>query len=347
MFSAAASQVGICNRALARCGVKQFIVDINDPSQEAITCALFWDNVRQKLLGGFPWKFATRTAALQEFSAQCSTVELIGTGTADIFVPTVVPGVPGSVDDLAGTYNVVVRVSSATAIQVSIDGGITWGSSTTFINPIGGLPYPYMTIDGTLLLGHLSVGSGLTLTGHILITFASSFSASDVTIGDVYRFTATDGVEPEYTYAYALPADLLVGRYLWPGARSIRSDQRIPWKRGSCGSLDVLWSDASPDQNPTIIYVEDVTDASRFTPGFSDVMAWRLAYEISGPLKVKTAPQDINAGFVLALNESRSIDFIEFQEDPQPDSATVAARGYNWLPYNVGGAPPIGGWFPW
>jgi hypothetical protein len=330
--------VGIINRALARCGIKQFITATTDTSQEAIVSMMFWDQVRQQLLGAFPWKFAIRQAPLEEFAPACSAVERIGTGPAG---STMITALAAS-SDLEGSYNVVGQVTAAGGtstgyIKWSVDGGISFGSPVVYSSGA-------QTIGNSGGTGvELACGSGLEMTGTIEVTLASG---QTLVAGDIYRFTATDGLSFEYNYGFLLPADMLIGRYIWSGARSIRPDQRIPFKRGNFGSLNVLWTDIDPSDTPKIIYVEDVTDASRFPAGFADALAWKLAYEISGPLKAEPAPQALMQAYLLAVNEARSVDFIEFQEDMPPDSEVVAARGDAWNPYQ-GSTYPLGwGWLP-
>jgi hypothetical protein len=340
VFTTADTQLSICNKALARCGIKQFPTSLTDGSQEAIQCALFWDGTRQKILAGFPWKFAQRFTELQELEDQVSTVELVGTGAAAPFAATISTAVEG-------TYNILVEVTGSQYLRASVDGGITWGApARVMAPPLYTSPFATMRVNGaaSFAWGRLAVGSGLEMTGVINLTPTAAWAG--LVVGDIYRFTATDGVSPEYCYAYALPEDLLIGRYIWPGSRSVRGDQRVPFKRGNLGSVDVLWADADPAQPPKLVYVEDVIDVSRFPAGFADALAWRLAYEISGPLKAKVAPMDLERAYLTAINEARSVDFIESQEDPPPDSEFISARGYNWSPYGYGGATPLGGWLP-
>lgn len=57
----------ICNMALARIGVSQFLLDYsNDQSNEAKVCRIFYDNVRDRVIQELPWNFATRTATLTD-----------------------------------------------------------------------------------------------------------------------------------------------------------------------------------------------------------------------------------------------------------------------------------------
>lgn len=339
MLTASPTQLGICNQALARCGIKQFITSLDpavDSSQEAAMCKLFWDPVRQRLLSGFPWKFAQRQAQLEAFTPRSSSVALSGSGPSDFIY-----GVGLSVSaNITTTYDCMLEVTTSGAATVgrfraSVDGGVTWGAPVTFSGP----GVVIMPLGSTV-----PIGSGLAMTaGDVALSVDTSKTIVD---GDIYRFTVTDGLSKEFACAYELPDDLLTARYVYPGTRSPRADQRVPWKRGSFADIDVLWMDVGIDASPTLVYVEDVIDCSRFTPGFVDAMAWKLATEIAPPLKAKPEP-NAEQKFLFAVNEARAIDFVESQEDQPPDSPTIAARGYSWLPYGVGELPPMGGWYPY
>lgn len=61
----ATSAAEICNKALARIGVKIYIDDlVSDQTQEAETCNIFYEDARDSLLAEFPWAFAKRRAVL-------------------------------------------------------------------------------------------------------------------------------------------------------------------------------------------------------------------------------------------------------------------------------------------
>lgn len=60
----AISAVSICNWALSRIAVSRTINDLEETSQEAATCKLFYDQVRDETLRAWPWPFAMRHAVL-------------------------------------------------------------------------------------------------------------------------------------------------------------------------------------------------------------------------------------------------------------------------------------------
>ena len=55
----ATSEVQICNEALARVGVSKIIASLNEASNEAVVCNLFYATCRNKLLRMHHWPFAT------------------------------------------------------------------------------------------------------------------------------------------------------------------------------------------------------------------------------------------------------------------------------------------------
>lgn len=59
------SEVQICNIALARIGVTIGITSLTERSAEAVACALFYEEVRDKVLGAAPWPFSRKVEALQ------------------------------------------------------------------------------------------------------------------------------------------------------------------------------------------------------------------------------------------------------------------------------------------
>jgi len=58
------SEVQICNMALSRIGIQQTIDDLEEASNEARACKLFYEVMRDAVLGDFPWEFATKYDSL-------------------------------------------------------------------------------------------------------------------------------------------------------------------------------------------------------------------------------------------------------------------------------------------
>lgn len=62
------SAVQICNYALARIGSTQTITSLDDGSNEAAQCNIFYDACRQELLRAFSWPWASRYIKLTQVS---------------------------------------------------------------------------------------------------------------------------------------------------------------------------------------------------------------------------------------------------------------------------------------
>lgn len=58
------SVIDICNRALSEMGTQSFISTLDEASNEAAQCSLWYDNIRQGLLRAAPWGFARHQRAL-------------------------------------------------------------------------------------------------------------------------------------------------------------------------------------------------------------------------------------------------------------------------------------------
>lgn len=60
----ASSVVSICNQAIGRAGISNFIDSLDEASTEASVCSQFYEPCRDFVLAEFPWIFATKRAAL-------------------------------------------------------------------------------------------------------------------------------------------------------------------------------------------------------------------------------------------------------------------------------------------
>jgi hypothetical protein len=58
--------VSICNMALARIGVSSYISSLNEASNEARNCALFYEPMRDFVLRDHPWNFAKKRVVLAD-----------------------------------------------------------------------------------------------------------------------------------------------------------------------------------------------------------------------------------------------------------------------------------------
>jgi len=62
-------QIAIYNMAVGRVGISQFVQSIEEKSNIAITCGVFFENCRDRVLAAFPWNFAKRVAPLTDIGA--------------------------------------------------------------------------------------------------------------------------------------------------------------------------------------------------------------------------------------------------------------------------------------
>ena len=62
-------KVGLCNIALGNLGISQFIGSIDEQSNEARTCRVFYDQALNRTLEEFPWSFARSYADLQDIGS--------------------------------------------------------------------------------------------------------------------------------------------------------------------------------------------------------------------------------------------------------------------------------------
>jgi hypothetical protein len=60
----ATSVLSICNMAIARIGVSKLISSLNEPSNEARMCSLFYEQMRDYALREYPWNFAEKRVVL-------------------------------------------------------------------------------------------------------------------------------------------------------------------------------------------------------------------------------------------------------------------------------------------
>ena len=62
-------KVGLCNIALGNLGISTFIGNIDEASNEARTCRVFYDQALNRVLEEFPWNFARSYADLQDIGS--------------------------------------------------------------------------------------------------------------------------------------------------------------------------------------------------------------------------------------------------------------------------------------
>lgn len=146
---------------------------------------------------------------------------------------------------------------------------------------------------------------------------------------------------PGWAYVYQYPSDCLMGLQVIPehGLRfpvnwldiwQERSNQvapRIPWDRAlrADGNSQVIVTDLN---QAWLLYIARVETTSVWDVGFVNMLAWKLASEIARPLKVKADLAQAAADYFEAMRgRAAADDFNESYPDPEPDAASVLARG--------------------
>lgn len=62
-------KVGLCNISIGNLGISQFIGSIDEQSNEARVCRIFYDQALNRTLEEFPWSFAKSYADLQDIGS--------------------------------------------------------------------------------------------------------------------------------------------------------------------------------------------------------------------------------------------------------------------------------------
>jgi hypothetical protein len=136
-----------------------------------------------------------------------------------------------------------------------------------------------------------------------------------------------DAVEPtDWTYAYTVPADMLVARMLWAGGRTPALSQRLGFEiqNNASGSGRILVTDQN---DAVLIYTRKVSATGLFSPLFEDALAWLLASELAGVLKVDpTLAQSLKQNYRVAKAEAAALARRE-QWDVPTRSDLVTVRG--------------------
>lgn len=139
----------------------------------------------------------------------------------------------------------------------------------------------------------------------------------------------TDGERDGWEYAYALPADCLTPRELFPENRAVASKDR----RRFVVEYDVTTAKAillSDEEAPELLYTAtfSLNVVGHFPPAFTDALAWALAAELAMPLAVKSDLR-VRAEQMANLTLERAIATALNSQEPDapPDSDFVLARG--------------------
>jgi hypothetical protein len=188
-----ASDVEICNVALSRIGIDQFLEDLSDPKPSAVSCSLHLPLVRRRMLEGFPWPFAQRTRALA-------------------LLTTEIPG---------WTYSYRYPVDAARVHAVSDDGGIRVLRYSVFDhNYQPSTKVPYQTISDPD-----NVGDRLIVTDiEDAYVWYTELVEDANQMGELFRSALSWGIASEI--ALSLRASQAIAQYAYQQAQIALSQAR-------------------------------------------------------------------------------------------------------------------------
>ena len=122
----------------------------------------------------------------------------------------------------------------------------------------------------------------------------------------------------DFTYAYTRPSDCFSFRYILPLCGQF--DPRFPI-RFECEG-DVVYTDEATARG---VYVRQITDVTKFTPSFTEAVAWYLAHLLCVPLRMETGLQTQTlSGYYGALRHAVACGaaeqvFIKTADEAMPD----------------------------
>lgn len=149
------------------------------------------------------------------------------------------------------------------------------------------------------------------------------------------RLTLAESMESRdgWEFAYAMPSDCLVPRYIWTGIRNPTPQQRTPFavELNATNSGYLVLADSrtsfADSEAPLLVYTARVETVALFPPLFADAVAWKLACDLTLGLAVK--PQLLPAmaqGYAIALNKAIASDLRVGEEDVAPESESITIR---------------------
>lgn len=117
--------------------------------------------------------------------------------------------------------------------------------------------------------------------------------------------STTNDRDDDYAYAYERPSDCLSFRYILPAYGQF--DPRDPIRFES--EDDVIFTDEGDARG---VYIKQVTDVTKFTPSFTEAIAWYLAHMLIQPLRMETKLLQITAdGFSQAMDVALACGAVE------------------------------------
>lgn len=117
--------------------------------------------------------------------------------------------------------------------------------------------------------------------------------------------TTTNDREDEWDYAYERPSDCLSFRMILEQESGYDPRYMI---RFDCEG-DVIYTDEPTARG---VYVRQVTDVTKFSPAFTDAVAWYLASLLCVPLRMENAQHDrMLGGYARAINHAIATGAVE------------------------------------
>lgn len=90
-----------------------------------------------------------------------------------------------------------------------------------------------------------------------------------------------------YAYIYGLPTDCLMPRYIDVGIANPAPDQQAPMQEEDDATNGrVLLTD---QKDAELVYTRKVIETGKFTPLFVEALSWKLAYELTMAIPVKSS----------------------------------------------------------
>lgn len=172
---------------------------------------------------------------------------------------------------------------------------------------------------------------------YVLMEFPWKFAERRVLLSSL-------GTPPtNWGYRYSYPSDCVQAlRIVRPGARSLRSDQMIPYQIGTNGTAREIYSDMPSAE---LIYTARIVDLNLWGAVAVSALAYYLGSQIAMPMSVK--PDVANSalsGYYREVSRAAAAAFNETTADRPPVSELLAVR--DGLGAIADAQPISGGWLP-
>lgn len=133
-----------------------------------------------------------------------------------------------------------------------------------------------------------------------------------------------DGERDGWTYAYALPSDLIQARFIYSGSRTPSLGTEIPFsiEANDAGEDSILLTDHA---EPVLLYTRRVLNVAKYPPLFVNAMAWLLSAELvlSLPLRPELEA-GARSGFDREVARAAAADRNASHEAPQKSKYEMA-----------------------